>query len=109
MEPEALDLAKLRAFQLVAENGGLRAAAVKLGQTIPAKLRRLEKDLGIELFERLPNRLLLTPAGEKFLGQAEAVLARAEEAITSVSAGTAPSGPFSISFGSDHSWYFAPK
>jgi DNA-binding transcriptional LysR family regulator len=112
MEPETLDLAKLRAFQLVAKNGGLRGAAVKLGQTIPAisaKLRRLEKDLGIELFERLPNRLLLTTAGEKFLGQAEAVLARAEEAITSVSAITSPSGPFSISFGSDHSWYFAPK
>ncbi len=112
VEPKTLDLRKLRAFQLVARNGSLRVAAIRLDQTVPAisaRLRRLEQDLGVELFERLPNRLMLTPAGEKFLDEADAVLERAEQAIASVSSGTAPSGRFAISFGSDHSWYFAPK
>jgi len=112
MDAKALDLAKLKAFTLVAKNGGLRGAAVKLGQTIPAisaKLRRLEEELGIELFERLSHGLLLTTAGEKFLPEAEAVLDRAEQAIATISTAAAPSGPFSMSFGSDHSWYFAPK
>ncbi|MGC2775870.1 MAG: LysR family transcriptional regulator [Bradyrhizobium sp.] len=112
MKPATLDLKKLRAFQLVAKNGSLRIAAARLDQTVPAvsaKLRRLEEDLGVELFERLPNKLVLTPAGEQFVEQADAVLERAEEAIAAVTSSAGPSGRLSVSLGSDHSWYFAPK
>ncbi|HVY58771.1 MAG TPA: LysR family transcriptional regulator [Xanthobacteraceae bacterium] len=112
MDVESLDLKKLRAFHLVARHGNLRLAASRLNQTVPAissKLRRLEEDLGIELFERLPNKLILTAAGEKFLREVDAVFERVEQAIATLSSGTTPGGRLAVSIGTDHSWYSAPK
>ena len=73
---DTLDLRRLRAFHLVAKHGGLRLAAGRLKQSIPAisaKIRKLEDELGFELFERLPNKLLLTIAGERFLREVDGV------------------------------------
>ncbi len=112
MDLDSLDLKKLRAFYLVARHGNLRLAAARLKQTVPAissKLRRLEDELGVELFERMPNRLILTPAGIRFLVEVEAVFDRAEQALASLTSKETPAGRISISIGSDHSWYFAPK
>jgi DNA-binding transcriptional LysR family regulator len=107
-----LDLKKLMAFQLVAKNGNLRLAAARLNQTIPAissKIRKLEEDLGIKLFERLPNSLALTEIGERFLIEAEVILGRVDEAIATIETLESPRGRLAVSIGSDHSWYFAPK
>ncbi len=112
MDLDALDLKKLRAFHLVARHGNLRLAASRLNQTVPAissKLRRLEEDLGIELFERLPNKLILTGAGEKFLREVDGVFDRVEQALATLSSGPSPGGRLSVSIGTDHSWYSAPK
>lgn len=112
MDIDRLDLKKLRAFQLVSKHGNLRLAAVRLHQTVPAissKIRRLEQELGIELFERLPNKLILTGAGERFLHEVEAVFDRAEQALATLSSAAAPAGRLSISTASDYSWYFAPR
>lgn len=112
MELDRLDLKKLRAFALVAKHGSLRLAAARLNQTVPAissKIRRLEQELGIELFERLPNKLILTGAGTHFLREVEAVFHRAEQALASLSSAAAPAGRLSISTASDYSWYFAPR
>ncbi len=111
LDLDTLDLKRLRAFHLVARMGNLRLAAARLGQSIPAisgKLRKLETDLGFDLFERLPNRLVLTPAGERFLNEVDGIFERAEQALTSLSRAT-PEGRLSISVGSDHAWYFAPR
>jgi len=111
LDLDTLDLKRLRAFQLVARNGSLRVAATRLKQTIPAisgKIRKLEEDLGFDLFERLPNRLVLTAAGERFLREVEGIFERAEQALGSLKA-QEPEQRLSISVGSDHAWYFAPK
>jgi DNA-binding transcriptional LysR family regulator len=111
MDLDGLDLKKLRAFHLVAKQGSLRLAAARLKQSIPAisgKLRKLEKDLGVELFERLPNKLVLTVAGERFLNKLDAVFDKAEEALASLSTGVT-GARLAVSVGSDHAWYFAPK
>jgi DNA-binding transcriptional LysR family regulator len=112
MDLSELDLKKLRAFQLVAKHGNLRLAAARLNQTVPAissKIRRLEDDLGIGLFERLPNKLILTQAGTRFLNEVEAIFERAEQALATLSAGHAPTGRLSVSTASDYSWYLAPR
>lgn len=108
---DTLDLKRLRAFQLVARHGSLRVAAQRLGQSIPAmsgKIRKLEEDLGFDLFERLPNRLVLTLAGERFLREVDGIFERAEQALGAI-APRAADQKLSISVGSDHAWYFAPK
>lgn len=108
---DTLDLKRLRAFHLVARQGSLRLAAARLKQSIPAisgKIRKLESDLGFALFERLPNRLVLTPSGERVLTEVDAIVARAEQAIANLSRGT-PEGRLVLSVGSDHAWFFAPR
>lgn len=112
MDLNALDIRRLRAFYLVARQGNLRLAAARLNQTIPAissKLRRLEKDLGVELFERLPNKLILTVTGERFLREVEGLFERAEQVLDSLSTRDVPVGRLSVSMGSDHSWFVGPK
>lgn len=112
MDLDSLDLKKLRAFHLVAKHGNLRLAAARLGQTIPAvsaKLRRLEEDLHLALFERLPNKLVLTAVGQNFLRDVEAIFDQAERALSSVAASTSYTGRLSVSIGNGQSWYFAPR
>lgn len=108
---DTLDLRKLRAFHLVAKHGGLRFAASRLKQSIPAisgKIRKLEREIGFDLFERLPNKLVLTVAGERFLREVDGIFERAEQALSSLNS-TAPEGRLTVSVGSDHAWFYAPK
>ncbi|HEY4135807.1 MAG TPA: LysR family transcriptional regulator [Alphaproteobacteria bacterium] len=112
MKPEALDLKKLRAFQLVAEHGSLRRAALRLNLTVSAvsfSIQRLEKDLGVRLFRRLPNKLILTTEGENFCGEIGAVFNGIEKALGSLSAQASPKGRLSLSISSDLAWYFVPR
>ncbi len=112
MLSDELDLKRLKAFRLVARHGSLRQAALRLNQTIPAisgKLRRLEEDLGVTLFERTPNKLVLTDVGQRFLNEADALAARAESAIASLREPDEPVGRLAVSVGSDFSWYLAPR
>lgn len=95
MNPENLDLKKLKAFELVAKEGNLRTAAQRLGLTTSAIsfcIRRLEEDLGIELFKRFPNKLVLTAAGQHLLNETENILTVVERAITSMPSNKAPNG-----------------
>jgi DNA-binding transcriptional LysR family regulator len=59
-------LEDVRAFVAVFEIGSLSAVARKLGRTQPAvrhHVARLEKELGVALFERRPKGVRATPAG----------------------------------------------
>ena len=60
----------LKVFLAVAQAGSLRRAArvLKLGQpTVARRVRQLEKDLGVRLFERTPDGHRLTPGGQSLL------------------------------------------
>ncbi len=57
----------LQTFVLAAQAGSLSAAADQIGvpkSTVGRRVRRLEADLGISLFDRSSNRAQLTAAGE---------------------------------------------
>lgn len=86
-----LDWDDVRVFLAAAQVGGLAAAAraLRLSQaTVGRRLRRLEGALGARLFDRLPNRLTLTPAGEQLalaastMRDGAAALARRASALT---------------------------
>lgn len=60
------DWNRARAFLVTAEEGSLSAAARALGMTQPTLGRQvtaLEKELGVVLFERAGQGLILTPSG----------------------------------------------
>lgn len=66
-----MDLRHARTFVTVAELGTVSKAALRLRIAQPALSRQiiqLEHDLGLQLFDRVGRRLLLTGEGEQLLG-----------------------------------------
>src|SRR3954468_3297552 len=79
----SMELRHLRYFVSVAELGSVSRAAEKLFIAQPAlslQVRQLEEEIGARLLERLPRGVRLTPAGESFLQDARAILARSQQA-----------------------------
>lgn len=82
-----LDFQELAAFIEVAECASFRAAAERLHLSAPALSRRidkLERTLGVRLFERTTRRVLLSPAGRAFVEQARAALDALEQAALDI-------------------------
>jgi DNA-binding transcriptional LysR family regulator len=78
-----MELRHLRYFVAIAEERSITRAAERLWIAQPGlstQVRRLEEELGIQLFVRHTRGVELTPAGELFLERARATLAAAEEA-----------------------------
>ncbi len=78
-----MELRHLRYFVAIAEEGSFTRASERLWVAQPAlssQVRRLEAELGIQLFERHARGIAVTPAGELFLERARVVLAAAEAA-----------------------------
>jgi DNA-binding transcriptional LysR family regulator len=66
----------LRVFLTLAREGNLTAAAKRLDVSHPTVARRtkaLEDAIGARLFDRLPDRYMLTPAGEELLADAQSM------------------------------------
>jgi LysR family transcriptional regulator, flagellar master operon regulator len=76
-----LEVSRTRHFGKAAENLYLTRSAVSF------RVKQLEGILGVELFERLRNNIHPTPAGERLLGHAEAVLTAWERAKQDISLG----------------------
>ena len=89
-----LDLADLRIFLAVVNEGGILKASRKLHRvpsSITTRIQRLEASTGTELFHRHKQRLHLSPSGELLRGYAEKLLRLSDEAASAL-AGTAPTG-----------------
>ncbi len=72
-----VDLRRTRTFVTVAELGTVSKAAVRLRIAQPALSRQisaLEQELGLNLFDRVGRRLVLTGAGEQLLGDCRVLL-----------------------------------
>ncbi len=82
-----MNLRDLRYFVAVAESGSILAASEKLHVAQPSisvRIRALEGDLGVALFERRPRGVVLTAEGEELLTHARLILTSAETARESI-------------------------
>lgn len=90
-----MDLAALRMFRAVAEDGSVTQAAARLNtvqSNVTARIRQLEDELATPLFDRINRRLVITPAGRLLVDYAERLLALAEEAADAVRTHDTPQG-----------------
>lgn len=82
-----MKMTQLLYFKTVAEDGRISVAARKLYVTAPAvsiAITNLEKELGVQLFDRVKNRLILNEYGKAYLQYVNQVfddLSQAKETI----------------------------
>lgn len=84
-----LGIELLRTFVAVAEGLHFTRAGERLHMTqsaVSQQIKRLERDLGVALFERKGPNVLLAPAGESFLPHARRVLQAHDEAVSALTA-----------------------
>lgn len=82
-----MELRQLKAFEAVATSLHFGRAADRLftsQSVISEQIRRLEQELGTQLFHRTSRRVELTPAGAELLGRARKILADVDEATAAV-------------------------
>ena len=80
-----LKLKDLRYLVAVADQRhfGRAAARCFVSQpTLSAQLKKLEQSLGVQLIERAPNNVCLTPAGEQIVARARRILEASDEMVT---------------------------
>jgi LysR family glycine cleavage system transcriptional activator len=76
--PQNLNLNALRVFAIAARCGNFQRAAEKLHIShgaVSQRIKQLESDLGVVLFERQPRGVKLTPNGESYCKAVEEALA----------------------------------
>lgn len=82
-----MDIEELRTFLVVADAGGMSAAAVRLGipkSVVSRRLARLEAELGVQLLARSSRGTSLTEPGMKFRDYAARASAEIEMAVETV-------------------------
>ena len=79
----------MHSFQAVAHHGSIRRASEHLHMTpsaVDRQILKLERDLGVALFERLPRGVRLTAAGELLLGATRRLHRELESTISQIDA-----------------------
>ncbi|MFH9133294.1 LysR family transcriptional regulator [Streptomyces sp. NPDC017524] len=102
MPPPDIDPRLLRAFLAVADELHFTRAAARLfvaQQALSRDIRRLERELGAELFVRTTRQVGLTPEGERLLPYARQVLDAHAELVGAFSG--APARPLLVDLNSD--------
>ncbi|MGE8612751.1 MAG: LysR family transcriptional regulator [Achromobacter veterisilvae] len=96
----SIDLRSLRYFVAVAAKGSISKAAEEVHVAQPAlslHMKKIEEELGVRLLERTAKGIVLTTAGQRFLGHSQDVLSRLKFACEDVrDSASEPMGPVSI-------------
>lgn len=82
-----MELRLLQSFLVLSEELHFGRAAVRLHIAQPPltkQIHQLEKQLGVQLFERHPRGVRLTPAGEALVGEAERIFSAVDTAVHQV-------------------------
>lgn len=102
-----MELRHLRYFVAVAEEQHMTRAALRLGIQQPplsSQIRDLERELGVQLFDRSPRSIRLNAAGQVFLKEAQALLQGTDQAVLRVrQAARGESGSIAIGYTSSAS------
>ena len=83
--PFFIDTLQLKSFVAIAETGTFGRAAATVNRTQSAlslQIKKLEEQLGCELFDRTGRKVTLTPQGEIFLGYARRMIQLQWEAVS---------------------------
>jgi DNA-binding transcriptional LysR family regulator len=100
--PHLPDLRVIRSFVAVAEQQSFGRAAESLDLAQPSlslQIKKLERDLGVQLFRRTSRSVELTDAGAALLVEARSLLAQAQIAVeTARNAGRGETGKLTIGF-----------
>jgi DNA-binding transcriptional LysR family regulator len=78
---DLMDLAHLRSFVAVADAGSMALAARLLHvsqPTLSRQIRNLERDLGVQVFDRIGRRIVLAADGREMLARSRRLLAEVE-------------------------------
>ncbi|WP_439498258.1 LysR substrate-binding domain-containing protein [Bosea sp. (in: a-proteobacteria)] len=106
-----IDIDLLRCFVTIAEMRSFTRAASALFRsqsTISTQIRRLEELAGQSLLQRSPHQVVLTRAGEDFLGYARRIVALHDEALDVVNAQSV-SGPVRLAVMDDYATIVLPE
>ena len=106
-----IDIDLLRCFVTIAEMRSFTRAASALFRTqstISTQVRRLEELAGQTLLQRSPHEVMLTRAGEDFLGYARRIVALHDEALDVVNAQRV-SGPVRLAVMDDYATIVLPQ
>ncbi|MGY6704396.1 LysR family transcriptional regulator [Roseinatronobacter sp.] len=93
------DLAALQAFEAAARHGSFTRAALELNLTqsaVSRQIKDLETQLGIALFERVRQRIVLSTAGQRLRPEIERLLAGLEHLSLRAASGRDVTGHLSI-------------
>ncbi|WP_028608628.1 LysR family transcriptional regulator [Paenibacillus harenae] len=94
-----MELTDLKIFMAIIQEGSITRAAEKLEyvqSNITMRVRKMESELGVQLFHRTPKGVLPTEKGRVFSQYAADILLKVEEVIMSIQEPEYPSGPLAI-------------
>lgn len=94
-----MELRTIQTFLKVAGTGNFSKAAEQLGYTqsaVTIQIQQLERELGVQLFERIGKKTSLTQKGQAFVRYANEIMKAAESALTFARNDSVPEGVLRI-------------
>ncbi len=94
-----MDLADLKTFEAVARHGSMNKAAAELHtvqSNVTARIRALEDELGVTLFQRHARGVTVTPAAQRMLPFVGRIARLVSEARAAATDGGEPSGTLTL-------------